>query len=227
MLKVGDVECAVLRSARRSVAIFIERDGSVSVRAPLSVSDEQLAKVVEKKLPWIYRNVALWRELNRGAPKKEYVSGESFYVAGNPCLLDVREDAAEPLSLIGDRLVLKRTHISKADELLRGLYRKLGYERLPAIIERYAPRMGVKPGRLRVWELQNRWASCSDKGNLNFHWRVLALPLDVVEYLVVHELAHIRHRNHTNDFWAEVEKVYPQWKDATEWLRVNGAGRSF
>ena len=56
MLKVGDVECAVLRSARRSVAIFIERDGSVSVRAPLSVSDEQLAKVVEKKLPWIYRN---------------------------------------------------------------------------------------------------------------------------------------------------------------------------
>ncbi len=227
MLKVADVECTVLRSARRSVAIFIERDGSVSVRAPLSVTDEQLAKVVEKKLPWIYRNRALWRELNRDAPKREFVSGESFYVAGQPCILDIRHEADEPLALAGDRLVLKHSHIEKAEELLRALYRKMGYERLPVLIERFASRMGVKPGRLRVWELQNRWASCSEKGNLNFHWRVLALPLDVLEYLVVHELAHLKHRNHNNHFWEEVEKVYPQWRRATEWLRLNGAGRSF
>ena len=227
MLKVADVECTVLRSARRSVALFIERDGSVSVRAPLSVTDEQLAKVVEKKLPWIYRNRALWRELNRDAPKREFVSGESFYVAGQPCILDIRHEADEPLALVGDRLVLKHSHIGKAEELLRALYRKMGYERLPVLIERFAARMGVKPGRLRVWELQNRWASCSEKGNLNFHWRVLALPLDVLEYLVVHELAHLKHRNHTNDFWEEVEKVCPQWRRATEWLRLNGAGRSF
>lgn len=227
MLKVAEVECTVMRSARRSVAIFIERDGSVSVRAPQAASDEQLAKVVEKKLPWIYRNLALWRELNRNIPKREFVSGESFYVAGQPCILDVQADAVEPLEQVGDRLVLNRKHLAKAEELLRAMYRRLGYERLPGLIERFAPRMGVRPGRLRVWELQNRWASCSERGNLNFHWKVMSLPGDVLEYLVVHELAHIKHRNHTKEFWCEVEKVMPSWEVAANWLRTNGAGRSF
>ncbi|MDT0216769.1 MULTISPECIES: M48 family metallopeptidase [Alcaligenes] len=227
MLKVADIDCTVLRSARRSVAIFIERDGSVSVRAPSSIADEQLVKVVEKKLPWIYRNMALWRELNRNVPKREFVSGESFYVAGKPCILDVRSDTNKPLELVGDRLVLKRSQLAKAEELLRALYRKLGYERLPGIIDRYASRMGVRPGKLRVWELQNRWASCSELGNLNFHWKVMSLPGDVLEYLVVHELAHIKHRNHTKEFWGEVDKALPGWKHAAAWLRDNGAGRTF
>ena len=95
MLKVGDIECAVLRSARRSVGIYVERDGSICVRAPLAVDDLKLAKLVEKKLPWIYRNVALWRELNQDAPRREFVSGESFYVAGQPCILDVRDNAEQ------------------------------------------------------------------------------------------------------------------------------------
>ena len=110
--------------------------------------------------------------------------------------------------------------------LLRALYRKLGYERLPGLIKRFSTRMGVTPGKLRVWELHNRWASCSLAGNLNFHWRVMALPLDVLEYLVAHELAHLKHRNHTKEFWGEVEKAYPQWQSAAEWLRGNGAGRT-
>src|SRR5690606_36680005 len=101
-------------------------------------------------------------------------------------------DTNKPLELVGDRLVLKRSQLAKAEELLRALYRKLGYERLPGIIDRYASRMGVRPGKLRVWELQNRWASCSELGNLNFHWKVMSLPGDVLEYLVVHELAHIK-----------------------------------
>jgi len=227
MLKIGAIECTVMRSARRSVGVFVERDGSVSVKAPEDLPADKLAKLVEKKLPWIYRNIALWRELNRDTPKREFVSGESFYVAGQPCILDVQVVAAEPLALVGDRLVLRQSEQEKASELLRRMYRQLGYERLPSVIERFAPRIGVEPGRLRVWELQNRWASCSASGNLNFHWRVMALPLDVLEYLVVHELAHLKHRNHTKAFWAEVEKVLPNWERAAAWLRDNGAGRSF
>ena len=87
--------------------------------------------------------------------------------------------------------------------------------------------MGVNPGKLRVWELKNRWASCSPAGNLNFHWRVLALPQDIQEYLVVHELAHLKHLNHGKEFWAIVDKTMPTWKTAAEGLRVNDLGRSF
>lgn len=225
-LEVGKVSCQVVRSARKTTAIYIERDGSVVVRAPLSVDDSRLQKVVEKKLPWIYRNLALWNELNRDTPKREYVSGETFYVEGQPCILDVRQDAEKALELSGDRLILRENARPKAGEHLRALYRQIGYRRIPGLVERYAKQMGVKPGKLRVWELMNRWASCSTAGNLNFHWRAMALPLDILEYLVVHELAHLSHRNHTKDFWATVEKVQPKWSQAEEWLRVYGAGRS-
>jgi predicted metal-dependent hydrolase len=199
-LQVANVLCRVVRSDRRSTAIYIERDGSVLVRAPRALDDAKLSKLVEKKLPWIYRNLALWEELNRDAPKREFVSGETFYIEGQPCTLDVRPEADFPLSLVGTRLVLRSDARPRAEGLLRALYRQRGYERLPSLVARFARQMNVQPGRLRVWELMNRWASCSAAGNLNFHWRAMALPLDVLEYLVVHELAHLTHRNHTKEF---------------------------
>jgi predicted metal-dependent hydrolase len=225
-LQVANIECQVVRSGRRSTAIYIERDGSVLVRAPAAIDDAKLSKLVEKKLPWIYRNLALWNELNQDTPRREFVSGETFYIEGQPCILDVRADAQEALVLTGDRLVLRKSDRPKAQELMQAMYRKRGYERLPGLIDHFARQMGVEPGRLRVWELMNRWASCSSAGNLNFHWRAMALPLDVLEYLVVHELAHLKHRNHTKDFWLTVEKASPKWQHAAEWLRVYGAGRS-
>lgn len=227
VLKVKDVSCQVIRTHRKTVGIHIERDGQVVLRAPADATDEKLAKVVELKLPWIYKNLALWTELNANTPRREFVSGETFYVGGQACVLDVRDDTPESLFREGDRLVLNRGQLGKAEELLRAMYRRVGYERLPQLIQRYAPRMGVKPGKLRVWELKNRWASCSVAGNLNFHWRVLALPQDIQEYLVVHELAHLKHLNHGKEFWGEVEKTMPSWRAAAEWLRVNGLGRSF
>lgn len=227
MLHVKDIDCQVVRTRRKTVGIYIERDGTVMLRAPLDISYEKLSKVVEQKLSWIYRNQALWKELNAQAPRREFVSGETFYVGGQACLLDIRDNASKPLYQEGDRLVLSLNCVDKADELMRAMYRRLGYEQLPRLIDRFASRMGVKPGNLRVWELKNRWASCSAAGNLNFHWRVLALPLDIQIYLVVHELAHLQHHNHGKEFWNVVDKTLPKWKAAAEWLRVNGLGRSF
>ena len=225
-LTVANISCQVVRSDRRTASIYIERDGSVLVRAPMGVDDARLEKLVHKRLPWIYRNLALWAELNREAPKREFVSGETFYIEGQPCTLDVRKDAEAPLSLYGNLLVMRESSREKASEHLRALYRRLGYARIPGLVGKYASQMGLTPGRIRVWELMNRWASCSSAGNLNFHWRAMALPVEILEYLVVHELAHLVHRNHTKEFWGAVEKVLPHWSQSEQWLRVHGAGRT-
>ncbi len=107
--------------------------------------------------------------------------------------------------------------------MLRAFYRRAGYERLPSLIADHSLSMGVKPGKLRVWELNHRWASCSAAGNLNFHWRAMAAPLDVLHYLVVHELAHLKERNHTAEFWNIVSTELPAWRESAEWLKVHGA----
>ncbi|MFH7043526.1 M48 family metallopeptidase [Paucibacter sp. JuS9] len=223
MPEVRDVKYSVARSNRRTVAIFIERDGTVTVKAPTRASDQQLQRLVERKLPWIYRTLAQWGELNRAPIGKEYVSGETFYFLGQPCRLDISSEGDEPLSLVGDRFLLQPEHRAKADEMLRAFYRRAGYARLPSLIADHSQSMGVKPGKLRVWELNHRWASCSAAGNLNFHWRAMAAPLDVLHYLVVHELAHLKERNHTAEFWNIVSTELPAWRESAEWLKVHGA----
>ena len=88
----------------------------------------------------------------------------------------------------------------------------------------YRSKMGVQPKAVRIIELKNRWASCSPGGNLNFHWKCMMAPPTVLDYIVVHELVHLIHPDHTKAFWNEVDKVMPNYQDRKEWLRVNGAG---
>ena len=75
-------------------------------------------------------------------------------------------------------------------------------------------------------ELKNRWASCSAKGNINFHWKCAMAPMDVLQYIIVHELAHLIHLNHTTEFWNEVDKVLPKYEEQISWLKINGVGMS-
>jgi predicted metal-dependent hydrolase len=220
---VRDVEYSVARSARKTAAIFVERDGAVTVKAPQSATDQQVQRLVERKLPWIYRSLAQWGELNRQPTGKEFVSGETFYFLGQPCRLDITADAALALELSGDTFILRADVRPQAEQLLRAFYRRAGYDRLPSMIASHASSMGVRPGKLRVWELNHRWASCSATGNLNFNWRAMGAPLDVLHYLVVHELAHLRKRNHTPEFWGTVDAEMPAWREAAEWLKQHGA----
>ena len=88
----------------------------------------------------------------------------------------------------------------------------------------YQGKMGVEPKSVRVLDLKNRWASCSAGGHLNFHWKCMMAPTTILDYIVVHELAHLRYPNHTAAFWNEVDKVMPDYRERKEWLRVNGAG---
>jgi predicted metal-dependent hydrolase len=84
--------------------------------------------------------------------------------------------------------------------------------------------MGVYPQDVRVMELKNRWASCTAGGRLNFHWKCMKALLSILDYIIVHEMAHLLKPNHSAAFWHEVDKVIPDYRERKEWLRVNGAG---
>jgi len=90
-------------------------------------------------------------------------------------------------------------------------------------LEYFAPKAGVAAGTVAVRELGSCWASCFASGALAFHWKCVMAPLTVIDYIVVHELCHLRHRDHTDAFWNEVDKVLPDYRERKEWLRKNGA----
>ncbi|MGI9277875.1 MAG: M48 family metallopeptidase [Endozoicomonas sp.] len=224
LYRYQDIEYRLTQSDRKTTSLFIERDGSVTVRAPLPYDMARIESIIEQKRSWIYRNLAEWEDLNRVQVHREFVNGEGFPYLGRNYRLQLVDEQDDSLVLKNGRFFLRRDQVDAGMEVFKHFYRTKGVLRISKRLAHFAPRMGVSYGSVRVMELQHRWASCTDKGDLNFHWRCLMAPLDVLDYIVVHELAHRLHRNHDAKFWDAVDKVLPDYQRQVGWLRHNGAG---
>ncbi len=227
--RIMDIDYEILRSQRSTADIVIERDGRVLVRAPQTIPDERIEDLVEAKRYWIYKNLAEWRDLNATRVLREYRNGEGFLYLGRSYRLLLVADQEEPLLLKNGRFCLRRDLVDQgAIEAAKGAFRDYyiarGTERIRQRVDYYMPKVGVTPRNIDVRELGNRWASCSPNGNLAFHWKCMMAPQSIIDYIVVHELCHFHHLDHTDAFWNEVDKVLPAFGERKEWLRMHGAG---
>lgn len=222
-----DITFDIVRSHRKTADIVIERDGRIIVRAPRTTNDDRIENIVKAKRYWIHKNLAEWRDLNATRVLREYRNGEGFLYLGRSYRLSlVAQD--EPLTLKNGRFCLKRVlvdtgSIAAARTAFRDYYIAKGLEYIVRRVNYYAPKVGVTPGTSDVRELGHRWASCSPKGNLAFHWKCMMAPATIIDYIVVHELCHFHYADHTDAFWNEVDKVIPDYNERKEWLKKNGA----
>jgi predicted metal-dependent hydrolase len=221
-----DIEYTLVRSRRRTASIYIERDGQVSVLVPGKLTTRQIEDVLESKRNWIYRNLAEWQDLNARKVHRDYVNGEGFLYLGRSYRLKLVSDLDEPLMLKDGYFCLRANNgsIPDADCAFKEFYREKGAARIPPRVAYFQLKMDVEPRSIKVIDLKHRWASCTPGGNLNFHWKSMMAPLTIIDYIVVHELAHLIFPNHTAAFWNEVDKVMPDFQERKEWLRDNGAG---
>ena len=217
-----DIEYSLSRSKRKTASIYIERDGRVSAFVPENLTNKQVEHLIESKRKWIYRNLAEWNDLNAARVQREFVNGEGFLYLGRSYRLKLAENQDRPLLLKDGYFCLLSG--SAANITFREFYREKGKQRVPERVAYYQDRMGVQPKTVKIIDLKNRWASCSSGGNVNFHWKCMMASATVLDYIVVHELAHLIYPNHTAAFWNEVDKVIPDFQERKEWLRVNGAG---
>lgn len=227
--QAGSVSYDVVRSRRSTADIIIERDGSVLVRAPEWADDEQVNSLVASKHYWIFQSLAEWRDLNATRVLREYKNGEGFLYLGRAYRLLLVNDQEEPLLLRAGRFCMRRDlvergEVAAARRAFRDYFVARGLERISARVSYFAPKVGVAPRSVAVRDLGNRWASCSARGSLAFHWKCMMAPLTIIDYVVVHELCHFHHRDHTDAFWNEVDKVMPQFQERKDWLRQHGAG---
>ena len=223
-MKVSGVDIAILKSNRKTVSIYIERDGTVSARVPEMLSDVEIKEILVAKEYQIFKNLAEWEQLNERAVDREYVSGQSFLYLGRNYRLKIVEGKLGEIEFKNNSFLIGKEETIEAKELFVKFYKKKLSIKILPIIERYKPLLGVNPKKVKVMELQNRWASCTKLGSVNFHWKCAMAPIDVLHYIVVHELAHLIHNNHSKAFWNEVDKVLPEYEKQINWLKVNGAG---
>lgn len=227
--RVQDIQYQLLPGAERQTTdIVIERDGVVRVRPPLRLTPQQVDETVFSRRMWIYRNLAEWRDLNATKVVREWVNGESFLYLGSSYRLLLVEQQDETLQLKDGRFQLLGSVVEQggreaAQQVFEAYFKVKGLPRIQQRVAHFAPRVGVIAGHVQIKDLGYRWASCMANGDLHFHWKCLMAPLTVIDYIVVHELCHMRHRDHSVTFWNEVDKVLPNYSERKEWLRQRGA----
>ncbi|AMU93099.1 metal-dependent hydrolase [Sphingopyxis terrae subsp. terrae NBRC 15098] len=223
-----DIEFTLIRSERKTADIVIERSGDVIVRAPVGIEDEKIREVVADRALWVHRSLAEWEDLNASRRHRPLVQGQGFAYLGRSYRLKFVPDSDVPLRLKNGRWELSEDFVARdgeaaARKAFRDYYIAKGMQIFSERLRQLAPLVGVKPGEVAVKELGYHWASCGTGGAMNFHWKTLMAPQTVIDYIVVHELCHLRHRDHSDAFWNEVDKVLPRYRERKEWLRVNGA----
>ncbi|WP_433015889.1 M48 family metallopeptidase [Kribbella sp. CA-294648] len=218
ILQVGDLAVAVSISDRRkNVRLTIERDESVSAVVPPQISTAELAKLVEAKRSWLYRKLAEKRDLGKAPPERSLVSGEGFRYLGRSYRLRIVPEGE--VRLIGGRLELPAQGGVKE---LVGWYQRVGEHWLNLRVRPWAIRMGVELAEVRVRPLGYRWGSCSKAGQVSIHWATMQLSPSLVDYVLVHELAHLNRPNHSAEFWRIVEQALPGHRGIRERLRRIG-----
>ncbi len=209
-MKIDGLRFEVRRSARRkTVGITVDRGGELFVDAPAAMPVPRVETVVRSRLLWVHSKIARKRQFVQERDAARYVPGEGHLYLGRThrlLLVDGRPD--EPLRLAQGRFELARRERARGGEVFRGWYVDRGREWLGARVDDLAPRVGVLPKRIEVRDLGFRWGSCS-RGVVYFHWTVMRLPPRLIEYVVAHELVHLRVQHHTPAFWRLLRRVLP------------------
>jgi predicted metal-dependent hydrolase len=212
-MTIADLDFAVRPSEhRRTLGITVDRNGSLLLHAPAGIDADALAAWAWSKRGWVFRKLAEKHLLLPASPDKEFVTGEGFDYLGRHYRLQLTDDpSGTGVKLERGRLRMPRATASAGSggTAVIGWYRHRALAWLPRRVDPWAQRMGLYPGDLDVRDLGYRWGSLGKNDRLNIHWAAMQLPVSLVDYIIVHELAHIGQPRHTPAFWAAVERVLP------------------
>lgn len=229
---VHGIEYLIKRTERSYLGITVERDGTVTINAPLRADLKAIESFVSSKTIWIRQKLAYKSQTNREKVRRDFVSGQGFLYLGKSYRLRLitngtgvvdQKGVSTPLRLHNGYFELLETEKGRAREYFIKWYKKQTEEQLRIRIPRYANRIGVEVKDFRVLDLGNRWASCGKKGTLNFSWRTVMAPIQVFDYILVHEMVHMVEKGHKKNFWRIVSRVISDYEENKTWLQEHGA----
>lgn len=222
-MKVGDLDIEIKRSKRsKTITVNIERDGSVNAVAPIDCPDETIYKELLAREYLICKRIANRKAVTKEHINREFVNGQAFLFMGKSYNLQISNTAKKSLEIIDDKFVLSEKFLPKAKETFIRFYKKQGLPYIKERIEHFSELVGREPASVKIMELGAHWASCTPSHNVNFHWKcVMAKPL-IIDYLIVHELTHLKYPQHTRQFWDAVFSVMPAYKECEDWLHDYG-----
>jgi predicted metal-dependent hydrolase len=222
---IRDIELEIVYSARRTIAIGVLPDASVIVRVPLRTSFRTIERIVSQKSAWIIRHRDKYRERVQTRPGNEYTDGETHYFRGNEHILRIEKSGRQYVRFMDGTIELGLERINDSSALRKLLY--TGYkdaanqvfpELFGKMLAQYKSQM-FKPAGLKIRTMKRRLGSCSSKGVITLSTELIKLSDKFIEYVITHELCHLKHHNHGAGFYTLLSELYPDWKQVRKEMK--------
>ncbi|PSB53934.1 M48 family peptidase [filamentous cyanobacterium Phorm 6] len=219
-----ELDYAIVYSPKRKrLTITVERDRSIVVKAPTGTSIDKIQEVVESCKLWLYEKTHHEQKYHPPLhpPGKELVNGESLPYLGRNYQLEL-SDSSNEIQFINNHFLVPKAQAKQRGDIFKNWYIQQAKEQILPRVKVNAKRMGVEFNLAKITDSKYRWGSCTPKNNVIFNWRLIKTPMFVIDYVIVHELAHLLESNHTSIFWNIVAVQVPNYQLAKKWLREHG-----
>jgi len=225
-----EIEYRVLKTRQnRNIRLTVSGRNGVRISAPRYVPERELHAMVSEKAEWILDRVREFEKLEDEQPRWQYRDGASVLLQGKwtPLRVETWQKNSGRIHLAEDRIVIQvPEHMRKRDDVLRDLFerwiRRWAAQELPRRMDYHASLMQLRHRRVSVRDQRSKWGSCSAAGNISLNMRLMLVPPETANYIIIHELAHLRELNHSPRFWHIVEQYCPDRRAHQRWLRDHG-----
>lgn len=232
------IQVHIVRSKRKTICMSVNKDGSVTVKAPLRYpSEKEIAGFVEQKAEWILNQRERQQEREDMKLVRRFETDYSFPYLGKECLVEMQSAKKTSISYQDEKIIIKtpafeslavdyeapenEEKIEKLQNDLKKWYKKQAYAYVSKRVDYYKDIVGVTVTSVSIKSRKSQWGSCDSNGNLTFSWRLVMARPEAIDYVVIHELCHRNHMDHSRDFWNQVQKFMPDFKAQKQWLEEN------
>ena len=208
----------VIRSKRKTLSLTINENAELIIRAPKRLSIEKIQDFINEKENWINRK----KRLIENQIKDVTSNHNKLLYLGNLFPINVEQNASKELFFTGEEFIANSIEPDSLSLSIKKWYKNKFKEIALPRVAYFANKHNLMVNQVRIKNQKTMWGSCSSKNNINLNYLLLMAPMGVIDYVIVHELVHTIHRNHSTDFWDSVESIMPEFQEHKRWLQKNG-----
>ena len=208
----------IIRSKRKTLSLTINENAELIIRAPKRLSIEKIQDFINEKESWINRK----KRLIENQIKDVTSNHNKLLYLGNLFPINVEQNASKELFFTGEEFIANSIEPDSLSLSIKKWYKNKFKEIALPRVAYFANKHNLMVNQVRIKNQKTMWGSCSSKNNINLNYLLLMAPMGVIDYVIVHELVHTIHRNHSTDFWDSVESIMPEFQEHKRWLQKNG-----
>ena len=208
----------IIRSKRKTLSLTINENAELIIRAPKRLSIEKIQDFINEKENWINRKKRLIENQIKDATSNH----NKLLYLGNLFPINLEQNASKELFFTGEEFIANSIEPDSLSLSIKKWYKNKFKEIALPRVAYFANKHNLMVNQVRIKNQKTMWGSCSSKNNINLNYLLLMAPMGVIDYVIVHELVHTIHRNHSTDFWDSVESIMPEFQEHKRWLKKNG-----